>query len=164
MIIQKINKTDVLEFLKRYKDGLNKDKIKRSVLDKFDALESIISDHTLKRAHCIVLDMNDAADFPEELTGIAGSLEARIDTAELIAQIYREITFYLNNPNSRDWLDDYREHSCVLGRRVSWTEGETTRFGVAESIDEDGALLVQDEKNEIVRLHTGEISLRPLKD
>lgn len=106
----------------------------------------------------------DTADFPEELTGIAGSLDARIDTAELIAQIYREIALYLNNPNSRDWLDDYREHSCVLGRRVAWIEGETTRFGIAESIDGDGALLIKDEKNDLVCLHTGEISLRPLKD
>ena len=118
-------------------------------------------------AHVIVgigINLN-TADFPTELTNIAGSLDApRIDTAELIAQIYREIALYLSDPCNRDWLADYREHSCVIGRRVAWTEGETTRFGIAESIDEDGALLVRDEKNELVRLHTGEISLRPLKD
>lgn len=106
----------------------------------------------------------DTVDFPEELAGIAGSLGARIDTAELIAQIYREIAFYLQDPTSREWLDDYRAHSCVIGRRVAWTEGETTCIGIAESIDEEGALLVRDEQNELFRLHTGEISLRPLKD
>ncbi len=104
----------------------------------------------------------DTADFPEELTGIAGSLDAQIDTCALIAEVYRQIARYLQNPSEREWLDDYRAHSCVLGRKVVWTEAQKTRIGIAEAIDEDGALLIRDEKNELVRLHTGEISLRPL--
>lgn len=117
-------------------------------------------------AHVIVgIGINlDTADFPEELTGIAGSLDAHIDTTELIARIYREVNLYLNAPDSREWLDDYRTHSCVIGRRVTWIEGENARFGVAESIDEDGGLLVRDDKNNLIRLHTGEISLRPIEE
>lgn len=106
----------------------------------------------------------DTADFPRELTGIAGSLGAHVDTNALIAQIWCEIALYLQNPTAREWLSDYRAHSCVIGRRVAWMEGENTRIGIAESIDEDGALLIKDEQNELIRLHTGEISLRPLKD
>ena len=102
----------------------------------------------------------DTADFPEELTGIAGSLDAQVDACALIAEVYRQIALYLQNPANREWLEDYRAHSSVLGRQVCWKEAEITRTGLAESIDEDGALLVRDEKNEIVRLHTGEISLR----
>lgn len=115
-------------------------------------------------AHVIVgIGINlDTADFPEELTGIAGSLNAQIDVSALIAEIYRQIALYLQNPSNREWLADYRAHSCVLGRAVSWTEAEITRIGIAEAIDEDGALLIRDQKNELVRLHTGEISLRPL--
>ncbi len=104
----------------------------------------------------------DTADFPEELAGIAGSLGAQIDASALIAEVYRQIACYLQNPNSREWLSDYRTYSCVLGRRVAWREAGVTRIGIAESIDEDGALLVRDGKGELVRLHTGEISLRPL--
>lgn len=102
----------------------------------------------------------DTADFPEELSGIAGSLNAKIDPAVLIAKIYGEIAHYLQDPSSREWLDDYRAHSMVLGRRVTWIEAERARTGVAEAIDGDGALLIRDEKNNLVRLHTGEISLR----
>ena len=102
-------------------------------------------------------------DFPEELTGIAGSLDTQIDAAELIAQIYREIVFYLNAPNNRDWLSDYREYSCVIGRRVAWVSEGTTHEGFAESIDADGALFIRAENAELIRLHTGEISLKPLK-
>ena len=105
----------------------------------------------------------DTVDFPSELKGIATSLDARIDAVELIAKIYGEIFFFLQTPNDREWLNDYREHSCVIGRRVAWTEAQITRTGVAEAIDKDGALLVRDEENNLVRLHTGEISLRPLE-
>jgi BirA family biotin operon repressor/biotin-[acetyl-CoA-carboxylase] ligase len=105
----------------------------------------------------------NTTEFPEELTGIAGSLGARPDPNQLIAEIYCEIIRYLNNPAGRDWLADYRAHSCVIGRRVAWTEGKITRIGTAESIDEEGALLIKTAENEIVRLHTGEISLRPLE-
>ena len=119
-----------------------------------------------ENTHVIVgigINLN-TTEFPEELTGIAGSLDARIDTAKLIAEIYCEIIGYLNAPDNRDWLSDYRTHSCVIGKRVAWKEGEIARIGIAESIDGDGALLIKNEKNETVRLHTGEISLRPFED
>ena len=104
----------------------------------------------------------NTADFPEELAEIAGSLGAQVDVAELIAQIYREIALYLQNPTGREWLDDYRAHSCVLGKRVAWVSKETSREGFAESIDADGALLIRAENGELIRLHTGEISLKPI--
>ena len=115
-------------------------------------------------AHVIVgIGINlDTADFPEELQGIAGSLGAPVDTAALIAEVSRQILICLQNPSEREWLSDYRAHSCVLGKRIAWTEAGVTRQGIAETIDEDGALLVRDEKNELVRLHTGEISVRSL--
>ena len=48
----------------------------------------------------------------------------------------------------------------VLGRRVTWIEADRARAGIAEAIDGDGALLIRNEENNLVRLHTGEISLR----
>lgn len=104
----------------------------------------------------------DTADFPEELQAIAGSLNAQIDATKLIAEIYRQISFYLKDSSNREWLEDYRKHSMVLGRRVSWGDAEALQIGVAEAIDEDGALIIRDEKNDLVRLHTGEISIRPV--
>lgn len=101
-------------------------------------------------------------DFPEELKTVAGSLETELDATKLIAEIYRQIALYLNDPAAREWLADYRAHSCVLGKKVAWTEANITCIGIAESIDEDGALIVRNEQNECVRLHTGEISLRPV--
>lgn len=118
-----------------------------------------------ENSHVIVgIGINlDTTDFPAELQGIAGSLEASIDIATLIAEIYREIAQNLRDPRDRNWLSDYREHSMVLGRRVAWIDAQNTYTGTAEAIDADGALLVRNEQNELIRLHTGEISLRPLE-
>ena len=102
----------------------------------------------------------DTADFPDDLKGIAGSLGASIAPSLLIAEIYRQINVYLQDTGNREWLADYREHSMVLGKRVTWAEAGKTHTGVAEAIDKDGALLIRNEENGLVRLHTGEISLR----
>jgi BirA family biotin operon repressor/biotin-[acetyl-CoA-carboxylase] ligase len=104
----------------------------------------------------------DTTDFPEELEAIAGSLNAQLDTAKLIAEIYRQIAIYLQDSNNREWLQDYRKHSMVLGRKVAWSDAGSTKTGVAKSIDEDGALIIKDENGNLVRLHTGEISIRPI--
>ena len=104
----------------------------------------------------------DTTDFPQELRGIAGSLGTQIDTAELIAEIYRQVSLYLQAPDNREWLADYRAHSCVLGKKITWADAKTTRVGIAESIDEDGALLIRNEQNELIRFHTGEISVRTI--
>ena len=104
----------------------------------------------------------DTTDFPEELAAIAGSLNAQIDTSKLIAEIYRQIALYLKDSSNREWLEDYRKHSMVLGRRVSWGNTQGMQTGVAESIDEDGALIIREENGSLVRLHTGEISIRQI--
>ena len=104
----------------------------------------------------------NTADFPEELASIAGSLHAQIDAAKLIAEVYRQIALYLKDSSNREWLEDYRKHSMVLGKRVSWGNAESMQIGVAESIDGDGALIIKDESGNLIRLHTGEISIRPI--
>ena len=104
----------------------------------------------------------DTNDFPEELAAIAGSLNAQIDVAKLIAEIYRQISFCLQDASNREWLEDYRKHSMVLGRKVAWSDAEGPKTGLAKAIDEDGALLIREENGNLVRLHTGEISIRPI--
>ena len=104
----------------------------------------------------------DTTDFPEELSSIAGSLHVQIDAAKLIAEVYRQIAFYLQDASNREWLEDYRKYSMVLGHRVTWSDAKGPQTGVAESIDGDGALIIKDESGNLIRLHTGEISIRPI--
>ena len=102
--------------------------------------------------------------FPTDICDIAGSLQTTADASQLIAEVYRQIAPYMQEVDTREWLDDYRTHSCVLGRQVAWIASGNTCTGTAEAIDETGALLVRNEQGEQVRLHTGEISLKPILD
>jgi BirA family biotin operon repressor/biotin-[acetyl-CoA-carboxylase] ligase len=102
-----------------------------------------------------------SAAFPAELSDIAGTLGADdADAAALVAAIVEELEPFLQDPLSREWLEDYRVHSCVIGRRVVWMKESETYGGVASDIDENGSLIVLADTGEMVSLRTGEITLR----
>ena len=99
-------------------------------------------------------------DFPNELLKKAGSLDVPTLTREaLIAAVWQELMPLLEAPKERSWLADYRACSTVLGKRIKWIENGEERVGSAESIDDDGALMVRDASGQLLRLFTGEISL-----
>lgn len=99
------------------------------------------------------------AEFPQELSGKAGSLGASVDRCRLIASVWRELSPFLCDPSDRAWLEDYRRHSCVIGKRVAWTRGDCRCEGVAEAIAPDGGLCVRRSDGALETLRTGEISL-----
>ncbi len=99
--------------------------------------------------------------FPQELSGIAGGLCAEhTSILETVAAVYRELEAYLDHADDTSWLPDYRAHSMVIGRAITWERGGERFSGRAVGIDDEGALLVQNDAGEDVRLSTGEISLR----
>ena len=100
-------------------------------------------------------------EFPKELMEKAGSLDVPSLTREaLIVAVWQELMPLLETPEDRSWLADYRTCSTVLGKEICWLENGEERQGFAESIDEDGALMVRDAGGGMTGLFTGEISLR----
>ena len=100
------------------------------------------------------------AAFPEELASIAGSLgEERIPREDLLRAVWRELLPALQG-KPLAWIEDYRAHSAVLGKPIQWKEGEILREGIAQGIEENGALRVRDPKGEEHLLRTGEITVR----
>ena len=103
--------------------------------------------------------------FPTELQSIAGSIGcAELARDALICAVYEALEPYLDTPSDHSWLEDYRAHSCVLGRPICWVREGVQNQGFAEEIDDSGALLVRDEMGERVRLFSGEISVRATAD
>ena len=99
-------------------------------------------------------------DFPDELLGKAGSIDApALTRAELIAGVWQELMPLLEAPSNRSWLADYRAYSAVLHKNVGWIEGGVHHVGFVDAIDEDGALLIKATDGTLVRLFSGEISL-----
>ena len=99
--------------------------------------------------------------FPDGLSDIAGSLMAdNLSRAELLAAILHELHAFLQDPTDRSWLADYRLHSAVIGKRITWTHAGNAEQGVALDVDGEGGLLVRTDAGICQTLRTGEISLR----
>ena len=101
------------------------------------------------------------AEFPTSLAEVAGSLDADdADPCDLITVAVDELSTFLDDPSGREWLDDYRLHSCVIGKEIKWTCGDTVAYGKAIDTDADGGLIVLTEAGERIVLSSGEISVR----
>ena len=107
----------------------------------------------------IGINLRDGA-FPPALADIAGSLQSDASRAALIAAVLEDLLPYLDHPTDRSWLGDYKEHSCVLGKPIVWSQNGEARQGTAVDIDENGALIAEDAQGARHLLFSGEISLR----
>ncbi len=91
----------------------------------------------------------------------ADSLFAGTNTPGILAEeITANILKDLSDMNNLDYLHYYRSHSNVIGREITFSEGDLLRVGSAVDVDESGALIVRTEDNNTTILNSGEISIR----
>jgi BirA family biotin operon repressor/biotin-[acetyl-CoA-carboxylase] ligase len=104
------------------------------------------------------------AAYPPDVAARATSLEGELGRAvsralvlaECLAGVWQRYAM-LTSGRGGDVLTAWRARAAVtFGRRVEWDEGSATRRGIARDVDEDGALLVADERG-LVRLTAGEV-------
>ena len=104
--------------------------------------------------------------FPEELSGIACALEELCDTApdkdELISEMLERLSPLLCGTVPHDSMEKYRERSIFIGKSV-YTLSEPSVSGIAEDIDENGALLVRKKDGALQKISAGEVSIRERK-
>ncbi len=99
--------------------------------------------------------------FPKELENIAGTLnQPTLPRADLISEIVAELLPYVQDPSDQSWLDDYRRHSCVLGKEILRIQNGASLPCTAQAIDERGRLLVRYPNGAEELLQSGEISIR----
>jgi BirA family biotin operon repressor/biotin-[acetyl-CoA-carboxylase] ligase len=115
----------------------------------------------------IGIDVNlDAGEFPSELKKIATSLKIEsgetVSRAELATAILRE----LDKDYSRacghffaDVADEWEENCTTIGKSVAVQIGERKIRGRAESLDDDGALLLRTEHGHLERITGGDVTL-----
>lgn len=104
-------------------------------------------------------------DFPDELKNIAGSLYGKeacesFVKGRIVAAILKEFFKYYRELPKRNFMADYKAYSIILGKQVEAYTGSSSERVTVMDIDEDGALLVEDEKGMYKRLTTGEIRIR----
>ena len=116
----------------------------------------------------IGVDVNlSASDFPAELRKSATSLKietgADLQRAELASAILRELDYdYERICQSRfeAIADEWEEHCSTIGRRVRIQIGTRLLQGQAESLDNDGALLLRTEHGHLERIIGGDVTVQ----
>ena len=101
-------------------------------------------------------------DFPDDIKNIAGSIcerEESFSRNELIAEIMKEINSLGDFADSKDFIDEYKRRSLVLGKEIRIL-GQTEELATAVDIDENGGLVVRLSGGETKILSSGEISIR----
>ncbi len=99
--------------------------------------------------------------FPAELCGIAAAIEDHApapDRAVLAAEVIRRVYDGLPVLQDGSFMAEYRRRSVLIGRRVGATVNGAPCFGIAEAIEQDGALRLRTEAG-AVTLQAGEVSL-----
>ena len=102
--------------------------------------------------------------FPDELMLKAGSLGlcemSDAERCELALGIFCRLLDYLSRESVADIMELYRSRSCVIGKKISFWQGERQIFATALDVTDAGALLVRiEDTGEQTILSSGEISI-----
>lgn len=137
------------------------------------------------------IGINYSTAFPEELSGIAGSLFEEtpgdsssgqstvaeysgegISRNRLIAEVINQVLSISENLESKEFIEEYKIRSFVLGKEILVipTIGHNMERNLTEGIpasavdiDGDGGLVVRYRDGSIGTLNSGEISIRTVK-
>jgi len=115
----------------------------------------------------IGVDVNlSPADFPPELRRMATSLRQElgspVDRAELAAALVRELDADYQRISDGQFTalaGEWADQCVTLGKTVRIQIGDRVVQGRAESLDEDGALLVRTEHGRLERIVGGDVTL-----
>ncbi len=98
--------------------------------------------------------------FPPELAATAGGLnDSGFSRAALLQAAARELIAVCEDLENPRILEEYKAHSVVLGKEISFTKNGASYRATAVDIDEKGALVVETAQGRQV-LSSGEISVR----
>lgn len=108
-------------------------------------------------------------DFPDELENTAGPVlvekpKDRPVCSALAAQILNNMAECMNSLTDRQWLDEYRSRSFLIGREILVLRGDDKIPATATGIDDKAGLIVRYEDGSTETLTFGEVSIRPFTD
>ena len=111
----------------------------------------------------------DDAIIPEDLKPIIVSLFSpqEIPTGfsrnEFVARYLKEwnACYEEINAGKRDFMEEYKTHSIIVGKKINVISGMKTYPAIAKSVDNNGHLIVQTDDGTIHSLSYGEVSIRP---
>lgn len=111
----------------------------------------------------------DGSFFSDEVKKVAGALfdrdsDATFTVNQLAAAIVNEFMKIYGCITTRDFINDYRKYSMVIGKNVRYLEDGIWHEAKAVDVDNDGGLIVENTDGHNSVLRTGEITLRIKED
>jgi len=104
--------------------------------------------------------------FPEELTAIATSLQiargAPVSRAEFAAALCARLEHWVDQfvaDGAVAVVAAWKQHARFFGKRVSVTAGRDRMDGIAEDLDDDGALKLRLDDGRVQRIVAGELAI-----
>lgn len=105
----------------------------------------------------------DKSRFTDNVRNVAGALYDKlpdnVTRNSLAASVVNEFMDIFVHITDRQYLNDYRQFSMVIGKNIRYRAGDEWHTGKAVDIDDNGGLVVVT-SDETVTLNTGEISVR----
>ena len=100
---------------------------------------------------------------PSELRDIIGSLDAPgLSRNALAAEITGELFELFGRLGDRGIIDEYRAHSLMLGKNISFTQGSDIKTAIVKGISDNGGLIVTLDSGEETTLSSGEVTIGSL--
>ncbi len=109
----------------------------------------------------VALRHNDVSEISDFATGLEEELGFKISHEEIVKNLFTEFEhLYLKLPDSDDIFTAWQARLITLGQEVKATCGKETLEGIAESIDESGALIIRTNNGALTRVVAGDVTLR----
>ena len=110
-----------------------------------------------------------AEGYPENLNGIIAALTMRhtrkdSERCRLIAATLDHFWKYYENLSGREFLNEYRARSIVLGRDILVLSNNEEKPAQAIEINDNCELIVRYENNEVAALSSGEVSIKRMQE
>jgi BirA family biotin operon repressor/biotin-[acetyl-CoA-carboxylase] ligase len=107
------------------------------------------------------------AALPKELEDIVGTLFNEKPDAltrnRLAAEIINEVLTICNDLTNRNFLEEYKNNSMVLGKQIKVFRNDEWEVATALDISDEGGLIIRNQFGQTETLNSGEISIRKLE-
>ncbi len=101
-----------------------------------------------------------AADFPAELSNIAGSIFPKnITRNEIIAKVLTEFKKICSTRDINKLIKEYKSLSLLMNKEITFLKDGKSHIGIATDINIEGNLIVKLQNRETITLKSGEVSL-----
>ncbi len=92
----------------------------------------------------------------EKVTSIEDEIGLKADRCELCGEILNNLEKELDKIESKEFIEEYRKRSCIIGKEVIVSKGNTERHAYAYNIDDNACLEVRYDNGEEEPLYSGE--------